>query len=237
MKDLKTYIECEGGGGAMPSNTLGAGNPAALDGNYLSEPVSGVQQLTAKAKKEKFSTSKTKKKKHMKDLKDLLNESLLNESKYDLKAWEIALKFMKDETNCSNYSQIWGLEGYAENKDLESLDIFKSQMSDYTPQVKKLQKKLRGTDAWEILYEIASFLQDNYDMTDGFAGLCYRDDAETASEWKSEHVLGNDKKVDFGVEAEDYYIPFEFVGPSSLNKAAQVVAKYADCTSDYDAEY
>ena len=74
-------------------------------------------------------------------------------------------------------------------------------------------------------------------MTDGFAGLCYRDDAETASEWKSEHVLGNDKKVDFGVEAEDYYIPFEFVGPSSLNKAAQVVAKYADCTSDYDAEY
>lgn len=173
----------------------------------------------------------------MKDLKEQLNESLINEAKYDLKAWETALKFMKDETNCGNYSQIWDLEGYAENKDLGSLDEFKSEKSDYTPQVEKLQKKLRDADAWEVLYEIASFLQDYYDMTGGFAGFCYRDDAYEAGEWKSEHILNNDRKVDFGVEREDYYEPFEFVGPSSLKKAAQVIAKYADCTSDYDAEY
>lgn len=81
MKDLRKYLECEGGGGATPANTLGAGNPATLDGNYLSEPIQQggmYKEPTAKVKKEKFSTSINKKKKHnMKNLKDMLNESLV----------------------------------------------------------------------------------------------------------------------------------------------------------------
>lgn len=96
MLDLKQYIECEGGGGAMPSNTLGAGNPAVLDGNYLSEPVGGIQRPTAKAKKEKFSTSINKKKKHnMKNLNDYLSESLVNENKLDTIKTKIKAEFKR----------------------------------------------------------------------------------------------------------------------------------------------
>ena len=80
MKDLYTIFELEGGGGAAPANTLGAGNPACIDG-VITDPFAPTlidNAPTAKTKKEKISTSKTKKKKHMKDLKEQLNESLEN---------------------------------------------------------------------------------------------------------------------------------------------------------------
>lgn len=75
MKSLyKQLKECEGGGGAMPSNTLGAGNPGLVGPSTLSEPLTQGEinsHVTAKTKKEKL------KKKRIKDLKEHLSELLL----------------------------------------------------------------------------------------------------------------------------------------------------------------
>lgn len=77
MKSLTTYLkECEGG--AMPSNTLGAGNPGLVGPSTLSEPLTQGEinrQPTAKTKAEDPETSKTKKKKR-KDLREMLEEEL-----------------------------------------------------------------------------------------------------------------------------------------------------------------
>ena len=73
MRNLADYFECEGGGGAMPSNTLGAGNPGLVGPSTLTEPLTQGQidkTPTAKTKKEKKKTSKTK------PLKEYLNETL-----------------------------------------------------------------------------------------------------------------------------------------------------------------
>ena len=70
MKDLYTIFELEGGGGAAPANTLGAGNPGCIDG-MPTEPLTQLDidsTPTAKTKKEKKKTSKTK------PLKEYLNE-------------------------------------------------------------------------------------------------------------------------------------------------------------------
>lgn len=79
MKSLTQHLkECEGGGGAMPSNTLGAGNPGLVGPSTLSEPLTQgriAKQLTAKTKAEDPETSKTKKKKR-KDLREMLEEKL-----------------------------------------------------------------------------------------------------------------------------------------------------------------
>lgn len=79
MKSLTTYLkECEGGGGAMPSNTLGAGNPGLVGPSTLSEPPTQGEinrRPTAKTKTEDPETSKTKKKKR-KDLREMLEEEL-----------------------------------------------------------------------------------------------------------------------------------------------------------------
>ena len=76
MRSLVSYLECEGGGGAMPSNTLGAGNPGLVGPSTLSEPLTQGQidqTPTAKTKKEKKNTSKTKR---FERLTEYLNETV-----------------------------------------------------------------------------------------------------------------------------------------------------------------
>lgn len=83
MKSITSYFECEGGGGAIPSNTLGAGNPGLVGPSTLSEPLTKGQidsTPTAKTKSEDPNTSKTKKdkkKKYIKGLKECINEYLM----------------------------------------------------------------------------------------------------------------------------------------------------------------
>jgi hypothetical protein len=63
MKHLKTYIECDAGITATPTNTMGMGNPGEIAPDTLSEPIGG----TAKSEVEK-----KKKKKKMKSLAESL---------------------------------------------------------------------------------------------------------------------------------------------------------------------
>ena len=74
MKSLLSYLECDGGGiFATPGNTMGAGNPGPTGEDTLSEPLAQDMDTDDKAKAKK---QKTKKK--IKDLKDMLRESLTN---------------------------------------------------------------------------------------------------------------------------------------------------------------
>ena len=72
MDKLITYLECEL---TTPANTLGAGNPCVdPSGEGLSEPIGVIKGCSGK-------TDTKKRKKRMKDLKEFLQESLVNEAK------------------------------------------------------------------------------------------------------------------------------------------------------------
>lgn len=72
MNNLHTYLECEF---ATPGNTPGVGNPGVdPSGEGLSEPIGVIKGCSGKS-----DTKKRKKK--MRDLKEFLQESLINEVK------------------------------------------------------------------------------------------------------------------------------------------------------------
>lgn len=156
-------------------------------------------------------------------LVDYINESLVNEN-YEpiskLKDWEKVLKKLNSVTRYSNYSQLCDIEnilkGYEDaSKWLESIESASNIKLDKDDRI--------------ALQDIVSFYQENYE----YWGMHYMDQEENIEEFKEKTPLNDNKAVNYGVECEDYYEGYSYIGDNSNKKYAQLIAKYGDCSEDH----
>lgn len=177
----------------------------------------------------------------MKSLVESIQQQLVCESwepTTDIKKWDIMLKAIKDATACANYSQT-GLEtlcidDYKDeiNKgDFEdALESYKDCFTNcYAAAVKAIGNE---EEARRILCDIMKLIALNYkrDL------YCYGEDDREIRNLKKSHT-GKSTSVDYGVEEENCYAFYEFVGAPRLKKYARVIAEYSNCSADYDDEY
>ena len=160
-------------------------------------------------------------KKEMKDFD--INEGLVNENykpTSTTKDWEKVLKKLSDNAQYSNYSQLCDIENILK----DYTDAFEWLTSVEDEYKVKLDK---GDNI--ILQDIVSFYQENYE----YQLMHYMDQEEEIEECKEETPLSDNKAVNYGVECEDYYEYYTYIGSSSNKKYAQLIAKYGDCSEDY----
>ena len=163
-------------------------------------------------------------------LVDYINESLVNEAVDNSKEWDAVLKELSSQSDYSNYSQLFGLEDLGKYADDEALSVeLESWMSEYSDKIAKIEKKLKKIDVENILTEIAYFIANSYERS----LMHYGDQRQEIAETKHEYVFVKNA-TDFGVEEEDYWIYYEYTGESQGKKYAAIIAKYADCSEDYD---
>ena len=152
----------------------------------------------------------------MKSLKDMLNESLVNEaSKYQPTFkpadWSKALKEL-NKGAAGNYSQLQGMESLAGNTKME-VDEWISELYDG-----KFDKKEAHKD---VLIDIAFFLNSYY------SSFLY-DYADDAYEIYKTKMDKDD--CDFGVECENWYKFYKYNGPSKFDAYAEELASVGDCS-------
>lgn len=161
--------------------------------------------------------------KSYKDLKDFINEQLVCEDykpTSTTKDWEKVLKKLKDNARYSNYSQLCDIENIL--KDYTDASEWLTSVED--------EYKVKLDEGDKIaLQDIVSFYQENYE----YQLMHYRDQREEIEEFKENTPLNDDKAVDYGVECEDYYKSYSYIGSSSNKKYAQLIAEYGDCSEDY----
>lgn len=166
------------------------------------------------------------------DLKDYISESLITEATDNSKEWDTVLKELSSQSDYSNYSQLSGLENLGEyaGGDDEALSVeLESWFDEYNDKITKIEKKLKKIDVRDILTEIAHFIANSYEKS----LMHYGDQRQEIAETKHEYIFVNNA-VDFGVEEEDYWTYYEYTGNSQGKKYAAIIAKYADCSEDYD---
>ena len=160
-------------------------------------------------------------KKEMKDFD--INESLVNENYKPTskpKDWEEVLKKLNSAAEYSNYSQLCDIENILKYNG-DAVEWLESIESEYKI---KLDKNDRIS-----LQDIVSFYQENYE----YWGMHYMDQEEEIEEFKENTPLNDNKAVNYGVECEDYYESYTYIGDNSGKKYAQLIAKYGDCSEDY----
>ena len=165
-------------------------------------------------------------------IKDYINESIVTEAVDNSKEWDAVLKELTSQSDYSNYSQLSGLENLGEyaDSDDEALSVeLESWMSEHNDKITKIEKKLKKIDVRDILTEIAYFIANSYKKS----LMHYGDQRQEIAETKHKYVFVN-KAVDFGIEEEDYWTYYEYTGNSQGKKYATIIAKYADCSEDYD---
>lgn len=160
-------------------------------------------------------------KKEMKDFD--INESLVNENYKPTskpKDWEKALKKLNSAAGYSNYSQLCDIENILKGYG----DASEWLMSIEDEHGVKLDKNDRIA-----LQDIVSFYQENYE----YWGMHYMDQEEEIESFKEKTPLNDNKAVNYGVECEDYYESYTYIGDNSGKKYAQLIAKYGDCSEDH----
>lgn len=160
-------------------------------------------------------------KKEMKEFD--INESLVNEN-YEptskLRDWEKVLKKINSITRYSNYSQLCDIENIL--KGLEDA-------SEWLESIENVSNITLDENDRIALQDIVSFYQENYE----YWGMHYSDQEENIEEFKEKTPLNDKKAVNYGVECEDYYEGYSYIGDKSNKKYAQLIAKYGDCSEDY----
>ena len=167
----------------------------------------------------------------MKSLVDRLNESLLNESSVfdfempDINKVEIILKAIKAANDKDNYPQTY-LEEMVfyckyDNDRVDATTLFEDWKKEY-PKLYKVAVQANNNDALDtdsILINIIRFVDMFYRI------FCYdyEEDRSTINRFK-----GAKNGVSFGIEEEECYHAFKFVGPNKLKEFAQLCAKYMD---------
>ena len=152
-----------------------------------------------------------------------INESLVNENYEPTskpKDWEKVLKKLNSAARYSNYSQLCDIENILKYNG-DAVEWLESIESGYKI---KLDKNDRIA-----LQDIVSFYQENYE----YWGMHYMDQEEEIEEFKENTPLNDNKAVNYGVECEDYYESFTYIGDNSGKKYAQLIAKYGDCSEDH----
>lgn len=156
-----------------------------------------------------------------------INESLINENYKPIsttKDWEKLLKKLNKESGYSNYSQLCNMEDIIKSNvsvDKEIPDWLSILEDDYELNMNEENKT--------ILQDIAMFFQKNYK----YHLMHYRDQEEEIEEFKEKTPLNDNKAVNYGVECEDYYESYTYIGDNSGKKYAQLIAKYGDCSEEY----
>lgn len=195
----------------------------SVDVEYALDYYAPVMLAMAKAGKKDTITaiSKITDKEEMEDFD--INESLVNEN-YEptskLKDWEKVLKKLNSVARYSNYSQLCDIEnilkGYEDASEwLESIESASNIKLDKNDRI--------------ALQDIVSFYQENYE----YWLMHYMDQEENIEEFKEKTPLNDKKAVNYGVECEDYYEGYSYIGDNSNKKYAQLIAKYGDCSEDY----
>ena len=168
---------------------------------------------------------------NMMNLKDFINENLVAEAADNSKEWDAVLKELSSQNDYSNYSQLSGLEDlgkYSDNDEELSVEL-ESWMSEYEDKVVKIEKKLKKIDVRNILTEIAYFIAKSYKRS----LMHYGDERYEIASTKHEYVFVKNA-TDFGVEEEDYWVYYKYTGDDKDKKYATIIARYADCSEDYD---
>lgn len=157
------------------------------------------------------------------NLKDFINEQLVCENYKPTskpKDWEKVLKKLNSAAGYSNYSQLCDIENILKYND-DAVEWLESIESGYKV---KLDKNDRIA-----LQDIVSFYQENYE----YWGMHYMDQEEEIESFKENTPLNDNKAVNYGVECEDYYESYTYIGDNSGKKYAQLIAKYGDCSEDH----
>lgn len=149
----------------------------------------------------------------MKSLQQYLTESMVNESykaRFKPADWENVLKQFKPKF--SNYSQLGGLENFAEEGDVEGwIDNMISKGMPDTPENR------------DVLTDIINWTADNYESKT----FSWRDDAESIVDYVND--INNDTTM-WGVSEEDYALIMIPVKRLTGNdkKLGEVLAKYGN---------
>ena len=160
--------------------------------------------------------------KSFKSLVEYVNESLVNEN-YEptskLRDWEKVLKKLNSITRYSNYSQLCDIENILKGHEdalewLESIENVSNITLDKNDRI--------------ALQDIVSFYQENYE----YWSMHYMDQSEEIESFKRKTPLNDKKAVNYGVECEDYYESYTYIGDNSGKKYAQLIAKYGDYSED-----
>jgi hypothetical protein len=191
---------------------------------YALDYYAPVMLAMAKAGKKDTITaiSKITDKEEMKDFD--INESLVNENYEPTskpKDWEKVLKKLNSASGYSNYSQLCDIENILKGYSDEASEWLTSIEDEYDVKLDESDKI--------ILQDIVSFYQENYE----YWGMHYMDQEENIEEFKENTPLNDNKAVNYGVECEDYYESYTYIGDNSGKKYAQLIAKYGDCSEDY----
>ncbi len=169
----------------------------------------------------------------MKNLADILNESLVNNVGIDEKALDAefvakthtVLKAIKDANSYKNCPQTWLEEivfdhNYEDEK-IEPTALYQEWKGDH-PKLYKAAVDANNNDdlnTENILTYIIRFLATYY-LTFYFS---YADEPSEIRRFKSAK-----SGVSFGIEEEEDYHAFKFKGPKNLKPFAQVLATYMD---------
>jgi DNA-binding ferritin-like protein len=158
-----------------------------------------------------------------KSLVEYVNESLVNEN-YEPTSkprdWEKVLKKLNSAAGYSNYSQLC---------DIENIIKYNGDAAEWLESIES-EHKIKLDEGDRIaLQDIVSFYQENYE----YHLMHYRDQEEEIEEFKENTPLNDNKAVNYGVECEDYYESYTYIGDNSGKKYAQLIAKYGDCSEDY----
>jgi hypothetical protein len=157
------------------------------------------------------------------NLKDFINEQLVCENYKPTskpKDWEKVLKKLSSNTQYSNYSQLC---------DIENILKYNGDAAEWLESIESGYKVKLDKNDRIALQDIVSFYQENYE----YWGMHYMDQEEEIEEFKENTPLNDNKAVNYGVECEDYYESYTYIGDNSGKKYAQLIAKYGDCSEDH----
>lgn len=152
-----------------------------------------------------------------------INESLVNENYEPTskpKDWERVLKKLNGVSGYSNYSQLC---------DIENILKYNGDAAEWLESIESGYKVKLDKNDRIALQDIVSFYQENYE----YWGMHYMDQEENIEEFKENTPLNDNKAVNYGVECEDYYESYSYIGDRSNKKYAQLIAKYGDCSEDH----
>jgi hypothetical protein len=157
------------------------------------------------------------------NLKDFINEQLVCENykpTSTTKDWEKVLKKLSGNAQYSNYSQLC---------DIENILKYNGDAAEWLESIESGYKIKLDKNDRIALQDIVSFYQENYE----YWGMHYMDQEEEIEEFKENTPLNDNKAVNYGVECEDYYESYTYIGDNSGKKYAQLIAKYGDCSEDH----
>lgn len=143
-------------------------------------------------------------------IKEFINEARVYKPKFNPADWAKALKELNKGAK-DNYSQVRGMESTLR-------DDYYSTSEEWVEEIYN-----NGFDPnhefKDVITDIANFFIDNW----RYYGFEYKNEQDDIDRYKS-----NMSNCDFGIEEKEWYTFYEYIGPSSMKKYAEEIAKVAN---------